>query len=355
MPMKVYLVGGAVRDALLGRPVADRDWVVVGSTADALLEQGFRPVGRDFPVFLHPATGEEYALARTERKTGPGHGGFAMYADPSVTLEDDLARRDLTINAMAQTEQGDLVDPFGGRRDLEAGILRHVSPAFVEDPLRVFRVARFAARFEFTVADETRALMQRMAAEPDELSALPAERVWQEFYKALSGPAPNRFAEVLGDANALAPWFSELAAPAVIRAELAGELARYASLGLTQPALHDLSRRLKCPRRFAALAQAVAESGDVLGRWLSEPAERVLATLRRHGLLRPESDLATALAILALRHPMDGVGPLVDRLRRAGATAAKELSGAAAAAAVEAAQLRLLEDAQRVEDQQADA
>jgi tRNA nucleotidyltransferase (CCA-adding enzyme) len=210
--MQVYLVGGAVRDGLLGRPVVDRDHVVVGATPEAMLAQGFRPVGRDFPVFLHPHTQEEYALARTERKSGRGYHGFTFHADPGVTLEQDLARRDLTINAMAQDGEGRIVDPFGGRADLEAKILRHVAPAFVEDPLRVLRVARFAARFAplgFRVADETIALMQQIADE-GELEHLVAERVWTETEKALREPRPGTYLRVLRDCGALVHLFPEL-------------------------------------------------------------------------------------------------------------------------------------------------
>lgn len=210
--MRAYLVGGAVRDALLGRPVVDRDWVVVGATAQAMLERGFRPVGRDFPVFLHPETHEEHALARTERKSGHGYHGFVFHADPSVTLEDDLRRRDLTINAIAQAPDGTLVDPFGGRADLEARVLRHVSPAFVEDPLRVLRVARFAARFAplgFRVAPETLQLMRDIAA-AGELQHLVAERVWAETEKALREPRPGTFLRVLRDAAALAVLLPEV-------------------------------------------------------------------------------------------------------------------------------------------------
>jgi tRNA nucleotidyltransferase (CCA-adding enzyme) len=185
--MRIYLVGGAVRDKLLNRPVTDHDHVVVGARPDEMLEQGFRPVGKDFPVFLHPKTNEEYALARTERKTGHGYHGFAFQADPTVTLEEDLARRDLTINAIAEAEDGQLVDPFNGVRDLEQRLLRHVSAAFVEDPVRLLRVARFAARFAplgFTVAPETMALMQQMVRD-GEVDHLVPERVWQETRKAL--------------------------------------------------------------------------------------------------------------------------------------------------------------------------
>jgi tRNA nucleotidyltransferase (CCA-adding enzyme) len=207
--VEVYEVGGAVRDGLLGRPVKDRDWVVVGATPAEMEALGYRPVGREFPVFLHPETGEEYALARTERKVAPGYRGFAFHAAADVTLEQDLARRDLTINAMARTPDGRLVDPFGGRRDLEAGILRHVSPAFVEDPVRLLRTARFAARYDFRVAPETRELMARMVA-AGEVDALVPERVWNELAGALGEPHPWRFVEVLEDTGAGARLFPEV-------------------------------------------------------------------------------------------------------------------------------------------------
>lgn len=210
--MECWLVGGAVRDELLGLPVEERDWVVVGATPAELEARDFRPVGRDFPVFLHPETGEEYALARTERKSGHGHRGFVVHADPAVTLEEDLARRDLTVNAMARGPDGTLVDPWGGRADLEARLLRHVSPAFVEDPLRVLRVARFAARFAelgFRVADETMSLMATMAAS-GELDHLVPERVWQETERALAGPAPVVYFDTLAECGALAVLFAPL-------------------------------------------------------------------------------------------------------------------------------------------------
>ena len=200
--MQIYLVGGAVRDALLGRPVADRDWVVVGADADAMLAAGYRPVGKDFPVFLHPQSHEEYALARTERKTAKGYAGFAFHAAPDVTLEQDLARRDLTINAMAQNADGQIIDPFNGRRDLQLGLLRHVSPAFAEDPVRILRTARFAARYGFAVAPETLQLMRNMVA-AGEAGALVAERVWQELSKGLMEPQPHIMIEVLRDCGAL--------------------------------------------------------------------------------------------------------------------------------------------------------
>jgi tRNA nucleotidyltransferase (CCA-adding enzyme) len=210
--MQVYLVGGAVRDALLGFPVRERDWVVVGGTREELERMQYREVGRDFPVFLHPATHEEYALARLERKVSPGYRGFAVEFGPQVTLEEDLARRDLTINAIAQAADGSLLDPFGGRRDLEARVLRHVSPAFVEDPVRVLRVARFAARFAplgFQVAAETRALMRDMV-ERREVDALVAERVWQETEKALREPGSSEFFKVLRECGALLPIYPEI-------------------------------------------------------------------------------------------------------------------------------------------------
>lgn len=207
--MQAYQVGGAIRDRLLGRPVTDRDWVVVGATPDELLARGFRPVGRDFPVFLHPDTAEEYALARTERKVAPGYTGFTFHASPDVTLEEDLARRDFTVNAMAEDEAGRLIDPFGGRADLEAGVLRHVSPAFVEDPVRLLRAARLAAALGFELAPETLDLLRQMVAS-GEVDALVPERVWGELRKALESPRPSRFFEVLGACGARARLFPEV-------------------------------------------------------------------------------------------------------------------------------------------------
>jgi tRNA nucleotidyltransferase (CCA-adding enzyme) len=210
--VQIYLVGGAVRDKLLELPVTEQDWVVVGAAPQDMLAQKYKPVGRDFPVFIHPETGEEYALARTERKTGPGYHGFAFNTSPGVTLEQDLQRRDLTINAMAMDDTGRLIDPWGGQADLKARLLRHVSPAFAEDPLRVLRVARFAARFAhlgFKVAPETLELMREMAAS-GELDALTPERVWTELSKALSQRMPSRFFKVLRDCGALQPLFPEI-------------------------------------------------------------------------------------------------------------------------------------------------
>ena len=208
--MQRYLVGGAVRDALLGRQSTDRDWVLVGADVEALIAAGYIAVGQDFPVFLHPQTREEHALARTERKTAPGYRGFQFHADPNVTLEQDLARRDLTINAIAQDESGALIDPHGGQRDLAARLLRHVSPAFAEDPVRILRLARFAARFaDFTVADETMQLMRQMVAQ-GEVDALVAERVWQELARGLMENKPSRMFEVLRECGALARLLPEV-------------------------------------------------------------------------------------------------------------------------------------------------
>lgn len=210
--MQVYLVGGAVRDRLLGRTVQERDWVVVGAEPAQLEHLGYTPVGREFPVFLHPQTHEEYALARLERKVGPGYRGFSTQFSPEVTLEEDLKRRDLTVNAMAQAEDGQIIDPYGGQADLAARVLRHVSEAFVEDPVRILRVARFAARYAalgFRVADETLALMRRMT-EAGEVAALVPERVWQETERALGEPQPQVYFEVLRECGALAVIFPEL-------------------------------------------------------------------------------------------------------------------------------------------------
>ena len=208
--MKTYLVGGAVRDALLGLPITERDWVVVGGSPEQMVRAGYRPVGRDFPVFIHPESGEEYALARTERKTAPGYAGFAFHAAPDVTLEQDLGRRDLSINAMAQDASGVLIDPFGGQRDLAAKVFRHISPAFAEDPVRILRLARFAARFAaFSVADSTLALAAKMVI-AGEVDALVPERVWQELSRGLMEARPSRMFEVLRACAALARLLPEV-------------------------------------------------------------------------------------------------------------------------------------------------
>lgn len=257
--MDIYLVGGAVRDALLGRPVTDRDWVVVGADVPAMLAAGYRPVGKDFPVFLHPQTQEEYALARTERKTGRGYAGFTFHAAAEVTLEQDLQRRDLTINAMAQDAAGRIIDPFGGRADLAAGVLRHVSPAFAEDPVRILRTARFAARYGFQVAPETVRLMQDMVGvgEADELVA---ERVWQEFAQGLMEPQPVRMVEVLRQCGALAVLLPEVEALFGVpqRADYHPEIdsGTHTLLTLQQTAEENLS----LGERYAALLHDVGKA-----------------------------------------------------------------------------------------------
>ena len=256
--MQTYLVGGAVRDSLLGLPVRDRDWVVVGADAETMLAQGFLPVGKDFPVFLHPDSREEYALARTERKTAKGYTGFAFHADKDVTLEQDLMRRDLTINAIAQSSDGLIVDPFGGEADLRRKILRHVSPAFAEDPVRILRTARFAARYGFAVAPETMSLMRGMV-ESGEARALVPERVWKELARGLMEDHPERMIEVLRECGALKVVLPEVDALFGVpqRADYHPEidsgihtlltLRRAAALGLTLPEryaalLHDLGK-----------------------------------------------------------------------------------------------------------------
>jgi tRNA nucleotidyltransferase (CCA-adding enzyme) len=265
--MQAYVVGGAVRDELLGLPVQDHDWVVVGATPEDMVAQGFRPVGKDFPVFLHPETQEEYALARTERKTAPGYHGFVFHTSPDVKLEDDLIRRDLTINAMARAADGTIVDPYGGQKDLADRVFRHVSEAFAEDPVRILRLARFAARFpEFRVAGDTNALMRRMV-EDGEVDALVPERVWQELSRGLMEQKPSRMFDVLRDCGALARILPELDA----------------LWGVPQPPLHHpevdtgvhmmlvidyaAERRFELPVRFAALMHDLGKGRTPEEHW----------------------------------------------------------------------------------------
>lgn len=323
--MEIYQVGGSVRDTLLGLPVTERDWVVVGATPEELVALGYRPVGRDFPVFLHPQTGEEYALARTERKTAPGYRGFAVHSAPDVSLEQDLQRRDLTINAIARDSAGALVDPFGGRADIAARRLRHVSAAFVEDPVRILRVARFAARFAgigFEVAPDTLALMQQMVA-GGECDALVPERVWAETAKALGTDHPQRYFQVLRDCGALAVVFPEIERlfgvpqppqwhPEIDTgvhtfmvleqaARLSGDpLVRFAALvhdlgkGSTPPAewprhpghearsvelVRNLCARLRLPRDYLELAELVARYHGQCHRYAELRDATVLALL----------------------------------------------------------------------------
>lgn len=284
--MKTYLVGGAVRDRLLGLPVNERDWVVVGSTPAAMKAAGFRPVGKDFPVFLHPDTQEEYALARTERKSGTGYHGFTFHTAPDVTLEDDLVRRDLTVNAIAQDEDGGLVDPHGGVADIESRVLRHVSDAFAEDPLRVLRAARFACRFEalgFSVHEDTLALMRKMV-EAGEVDALQRDRVWAETLKALSMPKPSVYFETLracGALEVLFPWLEKLyGVPQPVRwhpeidtgvhtmmvVDAAAKLSQ--RLDIRFAALtHDLGKGTTDPAIWPSHKGHEARSVDLLGAW----------------------------------------------------------------------------------------
>jgi len=282
--MKIYTVGGCVRDELLGLPVVDRDYVVVGATPEEMIRRGYRPVGKDFPVFLHPKTREEYALARTERKVARGYRGFTIFAAPEVTLEQDLARRDLTINAIAKDEDGHLVDPYGGASDLQLGILRHVSPAFAEDPVRILRVARFAARFSFPVAAETMELMQRMVRE-GEADALVPERVWQEFARGLMERSPGRLFSVLAESGLLAKLLPELGF-AFVDGCPANDAARVAVAALGYAARQSYA----LPVRFAILTRSLRGGQDALGR-LRALAQR----------LRAPND-CRELASVALRH-----------------------------------------------------
>jgi tRNA nucleotidyltransferase (CCA-adding enzyme) len=330
--MKIYLVGGAVRDKLLGLPVTDRDWVVVGARQNEMLDLGFAQVGNDFPVFLHPQTKEEYALARTERKTAPGHTGFVFDANETVTLEQDLARRDLTINAIAETADGELIDPYNGQDDLAGRVLRHVSPAFEEDPLRVLRVARFAARFHslgFRVAPETNAIMRKIV-HSGELASLVSERVWQELAKALVSKSPDAFVTVLRDCEALGIVLPEIDAlfgvpqpakfhpeidtgvhllmclqqarllsddPQVLYATLVHDVGKGATdrtlwpshkghetLGL--PLLDAIAARLKVPNDFAKLAALVCEHHTKLHRLEQVDADKALTLLEAIDVFR---------------------------------------------------------------------
>ena len=276
--MQTYVVGGAVRDKLLGLPVQDHDWVVVGANPQDMLARGFRPVGKDFPVFLHPETQEEYALARTERKTAPGYRGFVFHTAADVTLEEDLVRRDLTINAIARADDGSLIDPFGGQRDLAARVFRHVSPAFAEDPVRILRVARFAARFgDFTVAPETLELMRRMV-DAGEVDALVPERVWQEIARGLMEATPSRMLAVLRDCGALARLMPELDAlwgvpqPAAHHPEI--DTGAHMMLVIDYAA----ARGLALPVRFAALMHDLGKGVTPPEAWPSHHGHEGMGT-----------------------------------------------------------------------------
>jgi tRNA nucleotidyltransferase (CCA-adding enzyme) len=304
-PMQTYMVGGAVRDALLGLPVNDRDWVVVGATPEAMIDAGYLPVGRDFPVFLHPETREEYALARTERKTGRGYHGFAFHADPGVTLEEDLARRDLTINAMAQDDAGQVIDPFHGRRDLDARVLRHVTDAFREDPVRILRLARFAARFtDFSVAPETLALMRAMVEE-GEVDHLVPERVWQELARGLMEPKPSRMLEVLRDCGALARLL-----PEVDRLWGVPQRADYhpeVDTGVHLMMVLDMSARLQAPLpvRFACLTHDLGKGTtpvEVLPRHIGHEERSARLLKKVCNRLRVPTDCHELADVVAREH-----------------------------------------------------
>ena len=306
--MKVYRVGGAVRDALLGFPFSETDWVVVGSTPEALLAEGYTQVGKDFPVFLHPETKEEYALARTERKSGQGYHGFVVHADPSVTLEEDLARRDLTINAMAQDANDTIIDPYGGQADLATKTLRHVSEHFVEDPLRVLRVARFAARYAhlgFSIAPETLELM-RTTAMSGELAHLSIERVWVESERALAEQNPGTYFQVLQDCHALEQWLPELVVTSGIdRLKHSAEHThsspcRWASLLSELPSERaiDCSTRIKAPNHYRHLAEKLCHWRPLAKAALSD-ADRCLELLRGLDALRRDTLFEDFLEVLA--------------------------------------------------------
>ena len=303
---KIYCVGGSVRDRLLGLAVQDHDWVVVGSTPEHMVEQGFQPVGKDFPVFLHPQTHEEYALARTERKTARGYQGFAVYAAPDVTLEQDLLRRDFTINAIAQDADGKLIDPHNGVADLRAGILRHVSAAFSEDPVRILRAARFAARFGFTIAPETLALMRGMV-DDGEVDALVAERVWQELARGLMEKKPSRFFETLRSCGALAKIIPEVDAlfgvpqPEKHHPEI--DCGIHTMLVVDDAALHDYPLAV----RFAALAHDLGKAAtpkDILPRHIGHELRSVDLLQAMCERLRVPDDCRD-LGLLAARYHGD--------------------------------------------------
>lgn len=356
--MKAYVVGGAVRDELLGLPVADRDWVVVGATPQEMVARGFKPVGKDFPVFLHPSTHEEYALARTERKSGHGYRGFMVYAAPDVTLEDDLRRRDLTINAMAKTEEGTLIDPFHGRVDLEQGVLRHVSEAFGEDPVRILRVARFAARFGFRVAEETAALMAEMVRS-GEADYLVAERVWQEFSRGLLERHPERMFEVLGRCGLLAKLLPGLAPDTAALARAAAANApltvRFALLAwpLGAPRFSAVAEPLKLPNEVRELALAAARHRGALLAAHGADAGGLLALLKGTDAFRRRERFAELLQVARLADPGAHMARGAARLERAlhaaaaldaGAIAAQAATPAEIPARIDAARLRAIEN-----------
>ena len=346
--MKAYVVGGAVRDALLGLPVSDRDWVVVGASPEEMTAAGFKPVGKDFPVFLHPRSKEEYALARTERKSGRGYRGFTVYAAPDVTLEQDLARRDLTINAMARDPEGELIDPFGGARDLREGVLRHVGDAFAEDPVRILRVARFAARFGFRIAEETLALMRRMVG-AGEVEHLVPERVWQELARGLGEPHPERLLDALEQCGALARLLpGALAAREALRRAAAARApltVRFALFGwyLGEPATATLCERLRVPNAERELALLADRCRDALCAAADANPAQLLALLRAADALRRPDRFRELLWVTRLAAPGTAVEQGAARaeaaLQAAGAVDAGALAREAANAADIAARI----------------
>lgn len=337
--MRAYVVGGAVRDALLGLPVADRDWVVVGATPEDMLAAGFRAVGRDFPVFLHPQTQEEYALARTERKTAPGYHGFVFHASPEVSLEADLHRRDLTINAIARDSDGSLIDPCGGQRDLAAKLLRHVSPAFAEDPVRILRIARFAARFpEFRVADETLALMRQMVT-AGEADHLVAERVWQEIARGLIAARPSRMFAVLAECGAMArlapsldhAWAADRAGISR-RLDHAGDLglaARFALLAASLDSVASLEALcidLRVPTDCRELAELMWGEQQLFEKVASLDAATLVALFDRCDAWRRPHRFADLLAAAAHLVPGARLDRIAQALARAKAVDAGEVA-----------------------------
>jgi tRNA nucleotidyltransferase (CCA-adding enzyme) len=309
--VKAYVVGGAVRDELLGLPLKDRDYVVVGATPEEMVRQGYRPVGKDFPVFLHPATQEEYALARTERKSGRGYKGFTVHAAPDVTLEEDLRRRDLTINAMAKAEDGSLIDPFHGRKDLDDGVLRHVSEAFAEDPVRILRVARFAARFGFRVHEKTLQLMRDMVA-AGETDHLVAERVWQEFSKGLAEQHPQRMFEVLKACGLLEKVFPSPGKINLKSLESAAQSdaplpVRFALLAwpLKEAEVEALCERLRAPNEARDLALLACRNRERLrGARLASP-EALLELLKAADAFRRPERFAELLEVARLAEGLE--------------------------------------------------
>ncbi len=334
MTMRSYVVGGAVRDALLGLPVKDHDHVVVGATPEQMLAAGFRAVGKDFPVFLHPRTQEEYALARTERKTAPGYHGFVFHAAPDVTLEQDLVRRDLTINAMARAEDGSIVDPHNGRQDLQARLFRHVSDAFAEDPVRILRIARFAARLpDFTVASDTNALMRRMV-DDGEVDALVAERVWQELARGLMERRPSRMLDVLRDCGALARILPELDAAwsASMLATIDRAAAqdhplevRFAVLARAMQGVDTIQavcKRLKVPNECRDLAVMTAREIHTVGRAPLLTAEEIVTLCERCDAFRKPERFAQMLLAAACTESGDADSHAARLLAALGATRA---------------------------------